>query len=486
MTSKSVLSRRLFLRGTAAGAASLGLAACGGSDSASNSSVAGGSGADAAAAGDWKQFAGTTINFISENTAPSAAIAANIAPFENLTGIKVNITQMELSKLVERVQLDFSSGSAQYHVIYADPYQVLAPFSDGLVDLNEFISDAQYPPLELGVGDFIPTQLGADGHFLDNEKIFALPYDAPTMIWQYRLDLFEKYHTQMTSDLGFDPTPSPKITWDQYYEIANWFNKNAKSDVAYGTGQQAKQYDSLQCDFSNLLWAYGGDYFAGGADLGTIGTEDPGSCTLTSDASIAAAQMYKKLVSIAHPSSTTWDWGGLGDAFAAGSLAMCANWHEFAAGNEKALPGKVGYSALPTGPARSANIFGGTGIGVNANAQDAERGAAWLFTNWATSPATQLSSLASSVGGGTPTRQSVYELPEVMAATKRPSEFPNILAADAVQVAWQPDYIGLRPKIATWAQVDTIVYTELSKMLTSDLDEAATLQTIASQVDQVR
>ena len=35
---------------------------------------------------------------------------------------------------------------------------------------------------------------------------------------------------------------------------------------------------------------------------------------------------------------------GLADAFTAGEVAMCANWHEFAAGEEKVFPGKVGYA----------------------------------------------------------------------------------------------------------------------------------------------
>jgi multiple sugar transport system substrate-binding protein len=75
----------------------------------------------------WRRFAGTTINFISENTAPTAAIAANLAPFEKLTGIKVQIVNLELTALVQRVALDMASGDAQYQVVYADPYQVLAP-----------------------------------------------------------------------------------------------------------------------------------------------------------------------------------------------------------------------------------------------------------------------------------------------------------------------------------------------------------------------
>ena len=222
----------------------------------------------------------------------AAAIAANPGPFEQLTGIKVNIQQMELDKVVEKVKLDFSSGTAQNHVIYADPYQILAPLVDGLADLKPLIENKDYPPVEKGIEDFIPTQMDALGKYLDPDKIYALPYDAPTMILHYRKDLFEKYASKMESDLGFDPMPSEALTWDQYYQMAEWFNKNAKSDVKYGTGHQAKQHDSLQADFSNVLWAYGGDYFQKGQELGGISSEDPGPVTVGSDAGVQAATFY--------------------------------------------------------------------------------------------------------------------------------------------------------------------------------------------------
>lgn len=470
-------TRRTALKGGAAGLALMGLSACSSSGS-SNTPVG------TAASGDkWKQFSGTTINFISENTSPSAAIAANLAPFKELTGITVNVQQMELDKVVEKVKLDFSSGSAQNHVIYADPYQILAPMADGLADLTEFIKSDNYPPLEKGIEDFIPTQLQAAGKYLDDGKVFALPYDAPTMIWHYRKDLFEKYHSKMQSDLGFDPMPSDDITWDQYYKIAEWFNKNAKADVKYGTGHQAKQHDSLMCDFSNILWSHGGEYFEKGQDTGLIGLEDPGKVTMDSAEAKAAIEFYQKLLKIAHPSSMTWDWTGLGDAFTAGEVAMCPNWHEFAAGEEKAFPGKVGYARLPKGPKRSASIYGGTGIGINKNAKDAELGAAWLFVNWATSPETQLMSLGSKVGGGTPTRTSVYEMADVKAEIdKSPSKYPNIRTAPAVLKAWEKDNIGLRPKVAQWVELDTIIFTELSKMLTRGQDPATTAKAMQDQM----
>lgn len=459
--SRSDLSRRQVLQRAGAGAAALTLpgwlAACGGSDDGGSSTAKSGD--------EWKQFSGTTLNFISENTAPTSALAADLGPFKAKTGIDVHITQLELTALVQKLALDFSSGKASYEVIYADPYQVLAPYSEGLADLNEFVSDKSLPPVEKGIEDFIPTQLAAAGRFADKDHLYALPYDAPTMLWMYRKDLFEKYQKQMQGDLGFDPMPSDDSTWDQYYQIAKWFNDNV-DEVKYGTGHQAKQHDSLMCDFSNVLWAFGGDYFNNGTEVGLIGSTDPGSPLLDSPEAIEAATFYQKLLKIAHPSSTGWDWTGVDEAFRAGEIAMVPNWHEFAAGIEKSkLGGKVDYARLPRGPKRAACMYGGTGIGIAKAADEKKRKAAWLFINYATSPEGQLVELKSKAGGGTPTRSSVYEMPQVKAAEKRPSPMPNILTRKAVFEAWQPENIGLRPKIKAWNECDTAIYTELSNMI---------------------
>jgi multiple sugar transport system substrate-binding protein len=454
----SALTRRQVLARAGAGATALALpgtlAACGGKKAPTPVST-----------DEWKQFAGTTINFISENTAPTSAIAANIKPFTDLTGIKVKFSQLELTALVQKVALDFASGIGAYDVVYADPYQVLAPYHSALAELNQFNDNPNLPKVQ-DLKDFIPTQLDAAGRFVDRKKIYTLPYDAPTLIWMYRKDIFEKYRGRMQDDLGFDPIPNDGSTWDQFYEISKWIRQNARDDVPYGSGHQAKQHDSLMNDFSNVLWAYGGDYFTNGQDVGRYGSEDPGEPLLDRPESIAGAEMYRKLVSIAHPASTGWDWTGLAEAFMAGEVAMGAEWHEFAAGIESSkIAGKVGYARLPRGPKRSANMYGGTGIGINGVSPARQQKAAWLFVNWATSPKTQLTNLTSKVGGGTPTRESIYRLPAVEAARKPPSKMPNILTTDAVFEAWEPQNIGLRPKIAAWNECDTVIFTELSKML---------------------
>jgi multiple sugar transport system substrate-binding protein len=434
----------------------------------------------------WKQFSGTNLNFISENTSPSSALAADIQKFVDLTGIHVNITQMELGALVQKVALDFGSGGSTYQIIYADPYQVLAPYYKGLQDLHKFIDDKSLPQVPGGIEDFVKTQLEADGRFEDPKALYTLPYDCPTLIWIYRKDLFDKYGSKMQTGLGFDPTPSNKITWEQYYQIADWFNKNAKSDVPYGTGHQAKQYDSLMADFTDVLWAYGGEFFQDDLKTGLLGTSKPGPSKLDQPEAIEAAKFYKKLLSIAHPGSLSWDWSGLAEAFKAGQVAMMPEWHEFAADFERStLGGKVGYSLLPTGPKRSAHNYGGTGVGINVAAPEKEQKAAWLFLVWATSPENQLADLKSKVGGGTPTRQSVYDMPEVKKAEEGPSDMPNMLAAKVALEAWKPENIGLRPKIPTWNECDTAIFTGLSKMLGGGQGPEATMQAMKKDLDGI-
>ncbi len=140
--------------------------------------------------------------------------------------------------------------------------------------------------------------------------------------------------------------------------------------MAYGTGHMAKEHDSLMNDFSNVLWAWGGDYFSRGKAVGGLGLVDPGPLALNSARALQATSFYRDLLKIAHPGSTGWDWTALSEAFGAGQVAMAPLWHEFTGDLEKGpLKGKVGFSTLPRGPARSANMYGGTGLAINARRQ---------------------------------------------------------------------------------------------------------------------
>ena len=128
-------------------------------------------------------------------------------------------------------------------------------------------------------------------------------------------------------------------------------------------------------------------------------------------------------------------------------------------------------------------MYGGTGIGVNTYASEDEQKAAWLFVAWATSPEAQLMDLKSSVGGGTPTRHSVYQMPEVKNNKDPLTTMPNIVTAPAVLKAWEPQNIGLRPKIPSWNQCDTIIYSEVSQMLVGGKSPKDAMHDAKTQID---
>jgi multiple sugar transport system substrate-binding protein len=243
-------------------------------------------------------------------------------------------------------------------------------------------------------------------------------------------------------------------------------------------------YDSLMCDFSNVLAAFGGDYFKGNPVIGTYGTDLPGPCTLAEPEAIRAATFYKKLIDIAAPGSTNWDWGGLHDAFAAGKIALAPNWYDFAPWAEdpasSQVSGKVGYTILPKGiDGTSENIWGGYGIGINRYASEKDQKAAWLFIVWATAPAIQTEGMA--LGYMPPTRNSVFKDP----AIERNLPASLVETVRAAEEAYKPENVYLRPKIPQWIEADTIIYTELSKMLAGRKSPEKAMQDAAKQIDKL-
>jgi len=432
----------------------------------------------------WTQCEGTQINFLSEDTPPSGGLTKIIGEFEKKTGIKVNITQTKLDDVATKVLLDFAAHAGDIQVIYADPWSLLAPLYGHFVDLSKYINDPTLPEIPLGLNDFFHTHLMIAGHMIDRDKLLCLPFDAATMIFMYRKDIFKKYHDAFYQEKGYDWTPGKNLSWEQYYEIAKWINDNVPS--IYGTGHQALEHDSLMCDFSNILNAYDGFYFQN-PDAGTWGVAVPGKCMLDQPNAIRAAKFYKKLLSIAHPGSVSWDWNGLGDAFAAGKIAMMPQWHEYAGLVEdpsvSRVAGKVGYALLPHGPSeRSYNMYGGTGVGINSYSSEIEKRAAWIFIVWATSKETQKKLLPYA---SSPTRYSVYSDPDVEKGIRERSN-PIMLTLETVREAWKPENIGLgQAKILSWLAVDTAIFEELSKMLFEKKTPEQAMKDATKRIDDI-
>src|SRR5262245_15672682 len=75
----------------------------------------------------WKQYSGSKLTFMSENTPPSFAIRDKIKSFHDLTGIEVEILTDDLPVVQQKVGTDLSSGQSDFHLNYVQDKPIGAP-----------------------------------------------------------------------------------------------------------------------------------------------------------------------------------------------------------------------------------------------------------------------------------------------------------------------------------------------------------------------
>jgi len=417
---------------------------------------------------DWRQFEGITLDFVVENNINANILTREIGEFINATGININIRPMDYCTFIEKMSIDFISRTAKYELIYVDPYQTLNRFYNRLEDLNLFNNDETLPKLAGWPGDFYQNQVDVVSYFLDRRRLYAIPFDSTTMILFYRKDIFDKYRTAFFDDKGYDWTPgTPDFTWERYIEIAAWIDANVPdSEVRYGSGHMAQHHNSIYTDFSNVMAAYGADFFYD-MNAGSLGVKNLEQIGVGSNAFIKALSVYKEVIRTASPDSLNWDWVDSAEAFKQGEIAMMPNWDEYWATIENEalskVAGQVGWSVLPYGEVRSANIYGGSGIGINKDAPEEKKRAAWLFIVWFSSEHIQTLILNAPGGGNIPPRKSISENPDIISNTTA-MHMPIVLSA------WSPDKAYFRPKAKNFYSIENIIIDNLHKMLRYDYD----------------
>ena len=168
---------------------------------------------------------------------------------------------------------------------------------------------------------------------------------------------------------------------------------------------------------------------------------------------------FKELADVCHPDNLANGTLELNTVYQAGKIAMQVQYHEFAASIEdektsRAAGGKTAYAPCPKGEASWIKNGGEAvngcncgigGIGINGNASEDLKRAAYIFAIWAVSRENQFNVLKGL--GGTPTRKSVLAMPEVQKARKRPTTMPNALTFDAVY-----DYRHQGPELRAGAE----------------------------------
>jgi multiple sugar transport system substrate-binding protein len=412
----------------------------------------------------WKQLDGTILNFICEDNINANVLSREVEKFTKVTGIKINIKRMDFNTLEEKINLEFISKTAQYDLIYVDPYKTLNRFSGGLEDLFLYEKDASLPHIVGGITSFSKEQLEVCSYFENKAKLYTIPFDSTTMILFYRKDIFQKYREQMKKDLGFEPDPgSENFTWDQYIGVSKWISENVvDSDVKYGSITMSAKHNSIYTAFSTVLGSYGGDYFDNEkiSKLGTATGPVLQSRTIEFN---KALNKFKELLALNPENKQGYTWDEVANTFTEGKTALMINWDENVSAVENSnVADMVGYSILPKGLVRSSNIYGGSGIGINSYSSSKKKLAAWMFIVWATSPQVQMKSFVGKDGGTLPTRVALIDYIEKQYSESMPR-------VTAMIMSQKKEYAYYRPKMKKGYDFEDVMISNLYGMIQEDL-----------------
>lgn len=274
--------------------------------------------------------------------------------FEEEFGVTCELQTVGIDQLYTRAATILSSGSSDVDIIEMDSVWT-ADFgaNEWAAPLDGFLSDDETSQLQPGLLDGVSS----DG------KILAMPFTT-----QFKV-LF--YNTEVLENMGLDALPA---TYEQLVEQGA--EAQASKLVKYPQGWGWSQAEGMLCDWTQILYAFGGQWF------------EDGQWAFNNEAAIAAlSYMVDNLKSkVFDPASVTYNDRTVMNPFFAGDYLAMASWGLWGWNmsndpNESGIVGKVDvglmYGTEQAG-VTSATCAGGGGLALNPNSENQDLAAEWL------------------------------------------------------------------------------------------------------------
>lgn len=326
-------------------------------------------------------------------------------------------------------------------------------------------------------------------------KIKSATMDGDMHMLNYRSDLFEDEANKAAFIKQYGYDLAAPITWDQYYDIAEFFNESDAVD--YGTAE---------------AYARGGQqfwYFFSHAASYTNNPSNPGSMFFdpeTMDAQInnegwlRALEEYKRGLDFGPPGSLNNGSGDVRPLYAGGSVAMNLDWADsgILGATEGSIAGSVRTAMLPgstqiwnhvTGewdmfdePVASPFLaFGGWQVAVPVDSENQE--AAWSYVAELTSPELSSAAIVTADTGVNPYRLSHYDNIENWLSIFTEEEARSYLSAQRASL--DAPNVALDLRLPGFFSYTEILEIELSKALAGQVEPQEALDTIAAEWDKL-
>jgi multiple sugar transport system substrate-binding protein len=417
---------------------------------------------------DWKQASGTEITLLASEHPWTAGVRENLAEFEALTGIKVNVTAFAEDLYLDRANLAIRSDEP-----VADVFMTLMDAAiyeqvnvGGVAPLTPYINDAALTDTTYDFADFSPALLqGASFPPGDAAaQQYAIPISMEAYILFYNKDLVAKH-------LG----GTLPATWDDLLAGARKVTDEGAGE-AFGSVMRGQRSGSLVDTMTGIVLNAWGEaeaplpyniWFDGAWDKPRF--DDPRIA--------AGLAHYAGLLKAGPENALSFGWEDASRYFAQGKAAFFVDASVFGPGFEdaanSAVAGKVGYAVLPATDGVSVSGHWAWGLSMAENSE--KKTAAWLFMQWATSKEMD-ATFGLKTGGAT--RTSTWASPDYVAAFA-----PGYVEAVSAQLQ------HTRPTMVFkegWGEVVLVIVDAIHAIYGGEdpASAVATLQAVAPEVMQ--
>ena len=403
---------------------------------------------------DYGKFDGYTLKVKLIGGTQYEKLYTRIPEWEAMTGAKVEIVSSKNHFDLDReIKQDIASGAINWCV--GSNHTSFAPqYGDLYIDLREYIPEEE-------LAKYVPGTLASaevDG------RLVQLPRVTDVSNLYYRKSLYEDADNQARYKEQFGTDLAPPETFEEFKQQVIFF---ADPPNLYGTAFAGKD-EGLSGRFMEILRANGGDMF-----------DENWRPIFNSPEGVAAVQWFKDIYDAgAVPAGTVnYTWDDIGQAMAAGQLAIDLDWPGFAGYYSDPASSKIadelGFATAPVG---SAGIRGGWSgshsFSVTQNCDNKE--AAVSFAVFLTNDESEL---MEAQAGNLPTRTKTFEeVKQWFAENGKPhmTEMFN---------AWEASLAEARtpPLVAQWIEVSNVIWPAVQAAIVGEMTAQEALDKAAAE-----
>lgn len=338
-------------------------------------------------------------------------------------GTKINLEFVPYEGLHDKIVTSASAGTNGYDVVLFDVIWPTEFAKNGfLVDVTNRISPAVNTSVFPGAWTTVTA----------GDKRYGLPWILDTKYLYYNKEILQKAGIK-----------APPRTWDELQKQAAIIK--AKKLVEFPIVWSWSQAEALICDYTTLLSAFGGQFYAGGKPVFNTG------------GGLKALQYMSDSLKtgISNPNSKEYLEEDVRKVFSDGKAAFALNWtYMYNMANDpkqSKVAGKVGIVPAPgaTGLSKASAVNGSMGLGIPSGSGHKDE--AWKFIQFMTSAPVQEKFAKLSL----PIWKASYTKPAVTTG-----QVALVKAADTSLNLMYP-----RPTIAQYPQLSTVLQTALQKAL---------------------